>query len=127
MGKAAWREYGTAWIQLDPPRHLTLLTVDGMTALADRAHLRIRSVIYDSTGMQFWGSEMARRGIPTVTGATNVFDDTQFASFEQQAAVLNADEDGDQAAFSLSVDGPDRRITAVDARPPRRDAGGLPS
>src|SRR5690606_716207 len=62
----AWKEYGTDWVQMDPPRHLFLYTEKAMRRLAEDTGFDVSDVTYDSTGFQFWGSEQYRRDIPLV-------------------------------------------------------------
>lgn len=106
MGNAAWREYGTSWIQLDPPRHLTLFTDKGLASLALRAGLQVARVEYDSTRFQFWGSELSRRSVPLNEGSAAMFSSAELADFDRRAERLNLEHDGDQAAFVLSVTTP---------------------
>jgi len=103
MGKAAWREYGTSWIQLDPPRHLTVFTEAGIAALALRAGLQLDRVEYDSTAFQFWASELAKRSVALIDGSPTMFSSAELTEFEQRAERLNLERDGDQAAFVLSL------------------------
>lgn len=104
----AWRHYGTDWIALDPPRHLFVPTLAGIIALADRAGLHIHSVVYDSDGRQFWGSEQLKAGIAfrhdTSWGenpAASMFTQDMIAGYETRARNLNAAKEGDTAAFVL--------------------------
>jgi SAM-dependent methyltransferase len=63
----AWRQYGTAWIQLDPPRHLFVPSMSGLETALGGAGFEIERVEYDSTGFQIWGSEQAKRGIAVMS------------------------------------------------------------
>src|SRR3546814_14684228 len=56
-GKWAWDTYGINWIQLDPPRHLTLHTEESVARLAAATGFEVQAVVYDSTAFQIWGSE----------------------------------------------------------------------
>jgi SAM-dependent methyltransferase len=107
-GKAAWREYGVDWVQLDPPRHLFIHSEESIRILASRAGFTVRETRYDSDSFQFWGSEQYRRGIPlqdprshAVTVKRSLFSPQQIAQFEQRAKELNVNRDGDQASFYL--------------------------
>lgn len=107
-GAFAWRHYGVDWVALDPPRHLYLLTPDGVGALAERAHMEVVGTVFDSTAFQFWGSEQYRMGIPLVAPTSHHVDPSaspfsrrQIAAWERRADDLNAAQDGDEAAFFL--------------------------
>lgn len=108
-GGAAWRKYGPDWVQLDPPRHLCIPSIAGMTAAVKRAGLRITDVDFDSSGFQFWGSELARRKIPLVDpfSRQNVdlakhFSPDELKRWTTEAEELNLQGQGDQVGFWLS-------------------------
>lgn len=107
-GTFAARTYGADWIQLDPPRHLFIHTEDSMARLAADAGLGIHEVVYDSNGLQFWGSELYRRGLSLrdphtgdLRRLTDVFTRGELRAWERRARELNRRRDGDQAAFFL--------------------------
>ena len=107
-GCEAWRIYGPHWVSLDAPRHLFLYNDKSMRILAEAAGLRLEEVVYDSTGRQFWGSELFRRGIPlSENGAggadapDGIFSAQELRSFEERAEALNRDGRGDIACFYL--------------------------
>ena len=100
-GQAAWREYGAYWVQLDAPRHLYLPTPTALADLARSVGLRVVDTYFDSTGLQFWGSELYRRGLPLATDPATVFSSAELAAWEARAAALNDAGDGDQGAFFL--------------------------
>ena len=107
-GTYAWREYGADWVNLDAPRHLCLHTPRSVRILAARAGFEVDEVIYDSTGLQFAGSEQYRRDIPLydprsvyVNPEKSIFAPGQLESFEERAAELNEQGDGDMACFYL--------------------------
>src|SRR6185369_3591426 len=83
-GRAAWREYGVDWVQLDAPRHFFLPTEDGMRGLARAAGFKVERVLYDSTGLQFWGSEQYRRGIALVDKAQAGWTKADLARFDDR-------------------------------------------
>lgn len=104
----AWEEYGSNWIQLDPPRHLFLHSEKSLRALAEKAGLRISHIRYDSTEFQFLGSEQCRRGIPLRSKRSylrnpllSIFSHSDIRSYRERAKALNAAGRGDQAAFEL--------------------------
>lgn len=102
----AWQIYGADWVQLDAPRHLFLHTRNSMKILADQAGLELDEVIFDSSGFQFWGSELYRRDIPLLEGGNGralrlVFSEEELLNFEVRARELNERGRGDQACFFL--------------------------
>jgi SAM-dependent methyltransferase len=105
VGKWASREFGREWVQLDPPRHVTLFSEKGFRELAKRTCWKIVKTIYDSGSFQFTGSLLRQRGI-NIHESPNIiakhFSRREIRRFETRAAELNAREDGDQAAFFLS-------------------------
>ncbi|HZF19017.1 MAG TPA: class I SAM-dependent methyltransferase [Burkholderiales bacterium] len=103
-----WQTYGADWVQLDAPRHLFLHTRNSIQILTDQAGLELDDVVFDSTGFQFWGSELYRRDIPLLDGGTGkalrlelVFSGKDLREFEAKARELNEHGRGDQACFFL--------------------------
>jgi 2-polyprenyl-3-methyl-5-hydroxy-6-metoxy-1,4-benzoquinol methylase len=103
-----WRTYATDWVQLDAPRHLFLHTQQSMRMLAEDAGLAIASVIHDSFGFQFWGSEQYRRDVALSDPRSHwgdsggdLFTTEQMQEWEAQSVELNRRGEGDQAAFYL--------------------------
>lgn len=100
----AWEHYRTDWFQLDAPRHFFLHSTKSMEILARQANLQVVDVVYDSSAMQFIGSEKYRKDI-SLTEATPpanfVTRKVQKWSYQRQARKLNAEKRGDQAAFLL--------------------------
>jgi SAM-dependent methyltransferase len=102
----AWEIYGRNWVQLDPPRHMWLPTERGMRSLAQSAGLNVEYSEFDSTGFQFWGSELYARDISLkeaqTMGVRSLFSGRQFADYRKQAKQFNEEGTGDQAAFVLT-------------------------
>lgn len=108
VSSAAYDEYGTDWVQLDAPRHLTVFSRAGMDVLAGRHGLKIVGALDDSTGFQFWGSEQVRRGIPLMDERSvlrspggSTFSRAELDAWAQRAAELNRAGRGDQTAWLL--------------------------
>lgn len=98
----AWEKYGTDWVQLDAPRHLTLISRPGMTALAQQCGFSIAEEIDDSIGWSFMASELYRRDIPLREQSQEThFSPDEISTYEKRATAANAAGRGDQAAFIL--------------------------
>lgn len=105
---AAYHRYGAHWVQLDVPRHLTVLSRAGVAALAARAGLEVVATRDDSTAFQFWGSEQAAAGVPLTAAGSHMthpgdspFTRAQVRRWQAEADRLNARGEGDQAAWVL--------------------------
>jgi Methyltransferase domain len=105
MGTYAWRAFGSDWVQIDAPRHLALYTVDGFELLARQEGFSIKRLVFDSTGFQFWGSEMVRAGAAHGLGHDGRFSRRDLRRWGRRAAVLNRASDGDQAMYVLGLHG----------------------
>lgn len=98
----AWRRYRERWVQLDAPRHFYLHSERSLALVAGQAGLEVAEISYDSSGFQFWGSELYLRGIPLedprspATPGESIFGAAELAGWEEQARTLNAARDGDQ-------------------------------
>jgi SAM-dependent methyltransferase len=97
----AWRTYGANWVALDPPRHLVVQTRASMMKASAEVGLRISEVVYDSTSLQFWGSEQCARDIPLSDARTPAFPKEQLRRWAREADKLNRGQSGDHAAFIL--------------------------
>jgi 2-polyprenyl-3-methyl-5-hydroxy-6-metoxy-1,4-benzoquinol methylase len=98
----AFDRYGPAWYQLDAPRHLTLVSREGMNILAAKAGFWVESVRDDSDWKQFACSELYKRGIPLVKQTIREsFSEKELAMFASTTQELNGRHRGDQAAFIL--------------------------
>lgn len=109
----AWQHYGVDWVQLDAPRHLHLLHQQSVASLAASTGFEWIDASWDSDAFQFWGSEQYRRDVPlrsersyAVNPAAGLFSASEIADFARRARVLNAQGQGDQAAFYLRKPGP---------------------
>ena len=107
VGGEAWRRYRENWVQLDPPRHYYLHSERSFRRLADDAGFVVRSVDYDSFGLQFWGSELYVRDIPLTDPRSpfrtkaSVFAPDVLADYEARSAALNQSGEGDQIVAIL--------------------------
>lgn len=105
----AFATYGAAWVSLDAPRHLVVLSRPGLDTICQRLGAGVVSVADDSTSFQFWGSEQYLRGIPLMDRRSVMvkprdapFSKAQLQAWEKQAAVLNKEGRGDQAAWVVA-------------------------
>jgi SAM-dependent methyltransferase len=105
---SAWRTYGVDWVQLDAPRHLFLHTEESIKILAKETAFEVADVFYDSTAVQFWGSEQYRRDIPlddersyAINPKNSIFTREEIERFWAEANCLNEKGEGDQACFYL--------------------------
>lgn len=104
----AFEHYGADWVALDAPRHLYLHTPGSLAIAAAAAGLEIAATAYDSSALQFWGSEQYRRGIALMSPRSHaidpkrsIFSRREIAAYGRRARALNAEQRGDQAAFTL--------------------------
>jgi len=93
------------WVQLDAPRHFFVHTEKSFQLLARGEGLRVHEVRYDSTEYQFWVSELYARDVAQaavdMTRPQAMFSKSTLRGFRAQAARLNSEGRGDQAAFDL--------------------------
>src|SRR5215472_13920605 len=94
----AWNRYRENWVQLDAPRHIFVHSIASLTLLAERAGFKLDDVQYDSTELQFSGSELYSRGIP-LASLLGAFSARELRPYRRQARRLNRAKRGDQAAF----------------------------
>ena len=92
-----WREYGTSWAHLDPPRHLYHWTVDGFTRFASNNGFSVMSQGFDGSIYSLAWSPLFAADVP-LNSPNVVIPDGLF----QRAAELNAAGDGDTAWFVLA-------------------------
>jgi SAM-dependent methyltransferase len=102
----AWRNFGRDWFQLEAPRHLFIHSVESLRILAKRTGFELVQTTFDSSDFMFWTSIQVQNGIPLrgsnsydVDPAASMFSSEEIAKFKAHADQLNADHDGDAAAF----------------------------
>jgi SAM-dependent methyltransferase len=110
VSSAAWEEYGTDWVELDPPRHLYLHSRDSMRRVAERAGFDPVDFVSDSTEFEFWGSEQYRRGLPLMAEGSFLrtpwqsdFTFRQMGDFRKRAKELNRIGRGGRGCFFLKA------------------------
>jgi len=96
------------WVQLDPPRHLFLPSVQSMTLLAERLGLRFGEMVQESSEFQFRGSEQYLQDIPLMDQRSYLrsfwkqyFPGKSLRAYRAQARELNSKGEGDSACFYL--------------------------
>lgn len=94
----AWEHYREFWVQADAPRHFFLHSVRSIRLLGEQAGLKLVKTEYDSTELQFAGSELYRKGIP-LTALQGNYRKRELRAFRHRADALNRQEQGDSAAF----------------------------
>ena len=104
----AWEKYKTFWVALDAPRHLFIHSINSLSILSKQAGFKILNIVYDSTALQFIGSEQYSQGIPLksrhsykINPKKSIFSDEDIRHFEENANELNKNKIGDQACFFL--------------------------
>lgn len=104
----AWQYYKTDWIQLDPPRHYFIHSINSIKYLAYKSGLKIKKIFYDSTAFQFLGSEQTKIGIPLMSPKSyfqdtnnSIFNKEDVIKYSEKAKELNLDKRGDTACFFL--------------------------
>lgn len=99
-GGYAWRHYREKWVQLDAPRHFFIHSVKSMEILCEAADFQIEKIEYDSSSLQFTGSESYLRGVP-LSSKVKLFTKRQIKKYAREAIRLNQQKDGDAACFYL--------------------------
>lgn len=104
----AWRHYGVNWVQLDAPRHFFLHSIKSMTILAEQAGFYIEHIMFDSTSLQFIGSELYLKDMCLfdvnaggIKAPSSFFSPAELSKFAVKTKLLNNKNDGDQAVFYL--------------------------
>lgn len=104
----AWKNYKTDWVQIDAPRHYFIHTKKSIELLANKYGFHINKIKYDSSELQFWGSEQYKKSIPLLHSKSylnnahnSIFSKSQIREFIKKSKELNASGLGDQAIFYL--------------------------
>ncbi|MGD0237785.1 MAG: methyltransferase domain-containing protein, partial [Syntrophorhabdales bacterium] len=104
----AFHRYRANWYQIDSPRHAVLHSLNSMKLLAEECRLTIEEIAWDSTDMQFWGSEQYALDVPLNDEKSylrdpegGLFNSREITAWKKEAAMLNRRRAGDQAVFYL--------------------------
>lgn len=100
---SVWKENRALWVQLDAPRHLIIPTVKGLKNKGEQVGFVLEDVVFDSSGFQFWGTELYRRGETLNDRKASKFVTAEDRKMMQKKALrYNQEGKGDQACFFLS-------------------------
>ncbi len=101
-----WEKYKTNWVEMDPPRHLYLHSVDSICRCASKAGLRLIGISYDAIELEFFGSEQYIRDIPlfdprslAVNPESNIFSLEEKAFFRHEVERVNREKTAGRAEF----------------------------
>ena len=102
-----FNHFGTAWFQLDPPRHIHLFSEKGFSLAAAKAGLKIVDTHYDSVASQFRLSARIREGRSIVSvkpweDLIAMLFSRREAQWRALARTLNRAHEGDQAVYYLT-------------------------
>jgi SAM-dependent methyltransferase len=108
MGMYSWKRYGVHWAGLDAPRHLVIHSRKSMNILAEKAGFKVESVIFDTNPTDFIVSEQYKQDIPMFGSRSYLqdknaspFTKADVTAFKELAKKIDAEGQGDQAAFYL--------------------------
>jgi 2-polyprenyl-3-methyl-5-hydroxy-6-metoxy-1,4-benzoquinol methylase len=108
MGMYSWKHYGVHWAGLDAPRHLIIHSIKSMNILAGKAGFKMDRVIFDTNPTDFIVSEQYKQDIPMFGTRSYLrdkdaspFSKADETAFKQLAKKIDAEGEGDQAAFYL--------------------------
>ncbi len=101
----AWQKYGVHWCHIEAPRHFFLHSAHSMEILCDKSGFYIENAVWDSSESQFIGSERHMKGLGMLQFPRNItyrlLHYGRVMEYRRQAALLNSQKQGDQAAFFL--------------------------
>ena len=118
MGTWYWERYGTAWWELDPPRHLFVHTQAGLELVAGRAGLALADIVWDSSYLEIIASEQIAKDVAWREPGSWYrdppagFDDETILEYRSQIAALNDEGRAGRAGFYF------RRSDDAGAEPP---------
>lgn len=108
MGTYMWRTYGHDWVELDPPRHLYLMSQRTVLHMAKASGFALRSASFDSEAWEIASSIQIQHDIPlrdsrscSEGAADSLFTKDDWRIFETQVAALNSAGDAGRGVFYL--------------------------
>jgi SAM-dependent methyltransferase len=105
----AWKRYEKNWVQIDAPRHLVLHTRKSLEVLAEQTGLSMERCWCDSSAMQFWASELYKKGVSlydekgVIRDPVDYFTKAEIKEFNALAKNMNASGRGDQLVVILKA------------------------
>lgn len=99
FGTFMWREFGPDWVELDPPRHLYLMSLASVGELARRSGFKVVRTKFDSEPWELAGSLKCRSGRPL--RGPDAEDMPPVHTFADQVDQLNRLSDAGRACFTL--------------------------
>ena len=105
MGTWFWEKYGSAWWELDAPRHLWLHTQASLEILGRRAGLSLVDVVWDSSHLEVIASEQISRDVAWRESGSWYrdppagFDDETIAGYKALVTDLNREGRAGRAGF----------------------------
>ncbi len=105
VGGWMWRRFGVDWVEFDAPRHLHLMSPQGLAAAASSAGFTVLRSFHESEGWEIAWSEAYRRGV-TMSGERSgkieeIFTSEVLRGFSARAQELNVLHIAGRAAFVL--------------------------
>lgn len=104
----AFSIYKENWVQIDAPRHFYLHSLESIKLLCKLHGLQIDQKYYDSTELQFIGSEQYKQGIALNAGnsylknpSKSIFYKKDISNYKKEARLLNSEEKGDQVVLFI--------------------------
>jgi SAM-dependent methyltransferase len=104
-GSYHWKRYGTDWFQLDAPRHLSIPSVQGMKALAERCGYKVEYTGFDALPLHLHASELYRQGIIGSQHRPELHSPAQWREFARLTDQLNRTGEADSGVFVLRRSG----------------------
>ncbi len=119
-GSWFWERYGADWWELDPPRHLVILSHQGVHALADRLGLQVAQAFHDSSAAEIIGSEQIARDLATfepgswfVDPAASAYGPDHLERMAVDVARLNREGRAGRGGYLLRPSQPAAGATAI--------------
>jgi SAM-dependent methyltransferase len=109
-GCLAWQRYGTDWVNLDAPRHLSLFSPLSMQILSERCGLAIAWQHFEGSAASFVSSDLYAKDVPLIDhaararGGLGTFGLWKAArKYRALAEESNRNGQGDCACFELRL------------------------
>ena len=104
----AFEIYKENWVQIDAPRHFIIHSLKSMNLLCENNGAEVYNHFFDSTAVQFIGSEQFKNGISSYAINSyktdlnkSIFTKNDIKKYEAKAKKFNKEGLGDQAVFFI--------------------------